>query len=72
MNRIEKEAAAYFELQSFSIYNLKFRLYNKPVEKETDIMINKWQITIPELSGEEKRNVFFDSDATYGKCWGMK
>lgn len=47
MNRIEKEAAAYFELQSFSIYNLKFRLYNKPVEKETDIMINKWQITIP-------------------------
>lgn len=31
-------------------------------------MINKWQITIPELSGEEKRNVFFDSDATYGKC----
>ena len=62
-------------------------------------MINKWQITIPELSGEEKRNVylylpesysyeqekrypvlymfdghnvFFDSDATYGKCWGMK
>ena len=62
-------------------------------------MINKWQITIPEMSGEEKRNVylylpesyssepekrypvlymfdghnvFFDSDATYGKCWGMK
>ena len=62
-------------------------------------MINKWQITIPELSGEEKRNVylylpesysyeqekrypvlymfdghnvFFDSDATYGKCWGLK
>ena len=81
------------------VYNLKFRFYNKPVEKETDIMINKWQITIPELSGEEKRNVylylpesysyeqekrypvlymfdghnvFFDSDATYGKCWGMK
>ena len=50
------------------VYNLKLRLYNKPVEKETDIMINKWQITIPELSGEEKRNVFFDSDATYGKC----
>ena len=54
------------------VYNLKLRLYNKPVERETDIMINKWQITIPELSGEEKRNVFFDSDATYGKCWGMK
>lgn len=63
------------------------------------IMINKWNITIPELTGDEERgvylylpesynydhfkrypvlymfdghNVFFDSDATYGKCWGMK
>ncbi len=62
-------------------------------------MVTKWDITIPELSGEERRgvyaylpdfydwnqerrfpvlymfdghNVFFDSDATYGKCWGMK
>ncbi len=60
-------------------------------------MVKKWQITIPELSGEKKRwayiylpddyktsgkrypvmymfdghNVFFDSDATYGKSWGM-
>ena len=33
MNRIEKEAAAYFELQSFSIFNLKLRFYNKPGEK---------------------------------------
>ncbi len=62
-------------------------------------MVEKWQITIPELTGDEERgvyvylpesygyepekrypvlymfdghNVFFDSDATYGKCWGMK
>ncbi|MCD8014313.1 MAG: alpha/beta hydrolase [Lachnospiraceae bacterium] len=62
-------------------------------------MVDKWTITIPELTGDEKRgvyvylpesydfeteqrygvlymfdghNVFFDSDATYGKCWGMK
>ena len=62
-------------------------------------MIKKWNITIPELTGEEERrlyiylpdsyrwqprkrypvlymfdghNVFFDSDATYGKSWGMK
>lgn len=62
-------------------------------------MIQKWSVTIPELTGEEQRNVylylpetyeqdpqkrypvlymfdghnvFFDSDATYGKCWGMK
>ncbi|MCD8023392.1 MAG: alpha/beta hydrolase [Lachnospiraceae bacterium] len=62
-------------------------------------MVDKWYITIPELTGEEPRgvyvylpesydsepdkrygvlymfdghNVFFDSDATYGKCWGMK
>ena len=62
-------------------------------------MVNKWEIQIPELTGEEKRNayiylpesyqyeqekrypvlymfdghnVFFDSDATYGKSWGMK
>ncbi|MCC8045739.1 MAG: alpha/beta hydrolase [Clostridiales bacterium] len=62
-------------------------------------MVDKWNITIPELTGEEERgvyvylpnsyeeeperrygvlymfdghNVFFDSDATYGKCWGMK
>lgn len=61
-------------------------------------MIRKWKITIPELTGNEKRyayvyvpnearrrpgrrypvlymfdghNVFFDSDATYGKSWGM-
>ena len=61
-------------------------------------MIQKWNITIPELTGEETRgvylylpadydwepdrhypvlymfdghNVFFDSDATYGKSWGM-
>ena len=64
-----------------------------------NIMVDKWQITIPELTGDEERgvyvylpesyhydrnrrypvlymfdghNVFFDSDATYGKCWGMK
>lgn len=62
-------------------------------------MVEKWNITIPELTGDEVRrayiylpesydwqpekrfpvlymfdghNVFFDSDATYGKCWGMK
>ncbi|MCD7818108.1 MAG: alpha/beta hydrolase [Lachnospiraceae bacterium] len=62
-------------------------------------MVQKWNITIPELTGDEERgvyvylpesynyypdmrygvlymfdghNVFFDSDATYGKCWGMK
>lgn len=62
-------------------------------------MVQKWNITIPELTGNEERgvyvylpesynyepdkqypvlymfdghNVFFDSDATYGKCWGMK
>lgn len=62
-------------------------------------MVNKYDITIPELTGAETRrcylylpesyhyepekrypvlymfdghNVFFDSDATYGKCWGMK
>ncbi|MCC8067127.1 MAG: alpha/beta hydrolase [Clostridiales bacterium] len=61
-------------------------------------MVQKWNITIPELSDEERgvyvylpesyeyepdrrygvlymfdgHNVFFDSDATYGKCWGMK
>ncbi len=62
-------------------------------------MVDKWDITIPELTGEEERrayvylpesyftntrkrypvlymfdghNVFFDEDATYGKCWGMK
>ena len=61
-------------------------------------MVKKWNITIPQLSGDrtrrayiylpdsyEKRpnkrypvmymfdghNVFFDSDATYGKSWGM-
>ena len=60
-------------------------------------MIKKWQVKIPELSGEKQRwayiylpedwkksgkrypvmymfdghNVFFDSDATYGKSWGM-
>lgn len=63
------------------------------------LMIYKWKITIPELTGREERNayiylpesymyeteksypvlymfdghnVFFDEDATYGKCWGMK
>lgn len=62
-------------------------------------MVNKWKVTIPELTGSEKRNayiylpetynkdlgkrypvlymfdghnVFFDADATYGKCWGLK
>ncbi len=62
-------------------------------------MVLTWDITIPELTGEEERtayiylpasydehpgrrypvlymfdghNVFFDSHATYGKCWGMK
>lgn len=62
-------------------------------------MVEKWNITIPELTGSQTRriylylpdyydnmpdqhypvlymfdghNVFFDSDATYGKCWGMK
>lgn len=62
-------------------------------------MIKTWNITIPELTGNEKRrayiylprtyktepdrhypvlymfdghNVFYDSHATYGKCWGMK
>lgn len=62
-------------------------------------MVTKWEITIPELTGTETRNVylylpesyaydlekrypvlymfdghnvFFDSDATYGKSWGMK
>ena len=61
-------------------------------------MVKKWNVTIPELSGDKKRvayiylpdsynkepdrkypvmymfdghNVFFDSDATYGKSWGM-
>ena len=62
-------------------------------------MVDKWNITIPELTGKEERrayvylpesyfkstrkrypvlymfdghNVFFDEDATFGKCWGMK
>lgn len=62
-------------------------------------MLKRWNITIPELSGDEQRkayvylpesykwqrtkrypvlymfdghNVFLDSDATYGKSWGMK
>ncbi|MBD5161663.1 MAG: alpha/beta hydrolase [Oscillibacter sp.] len=61
-------------------------------------MIEKWNVTIPELTGDEERraylylpdsydeeperrypvlymfdghNVFFDSDATYGKSWGL-
>ena len=61
-------------------------------------MVKKWNVKIPELSGDKKRrayiylpdsynkekdrrypvmymfdghNVFFDSDATYGKSWGM-
>ena len=61
-------------------------------------MIQKWDVTIPALTGEEPRgvylylpadydyaperrypvlymfdghNVFFDSDATYGKSWGL-
>ena len=67
--------------------------------KEVIHMIEKWPITIPQLSGKKKRNVyvylpdavkenpdvrfpvlymfdghnvFFNEDATYGKCWGMK
>ncbi len=62
-------------------------------------MVDKWTITIPELTGDKPRrvyiylpdtydsepdrhypvlymfdghNVFFDSDATYGKSWGMQ
>lgn len=62
-------------------------------------MVKKWYVTIPKLTGRQKRrayiylptsyryhaerrypvlymfdghNVFFDEDATYGKCWGMK
>ncbi len=62
-------------------------------------MVDKWRITIPELTGDDVRNayiylpesyfedpgvrypvlymfdghnVFFDTDATYGKSWGMK
>ena len=62
-------------------------------------MVDIWKTTIPELAGEETRNVyvylpesyyedeqrrypvlymfdghnvFFDSHATFGKCWGMK
>lgn len=62
-------------------------------------MIERWKITIPELTGNEQRNayiylpeaykendgrrypvlymfdghnVFYDSDATFGKCWGLK
>ena len=62
-------------------------------------MVYKWDIVIPELTGDAIRqgylylpesygedplrrypvlymfdghNVFFDSDATYGKSWGMK
>lgn len=62
-------------------------------------MVKKWNITIPELTGEEERklyvylpnsyqknrrkrypvlymfdghNLFFDSDASYGKSWGLK
>ena len=62
-------------------------------------MVKKWNITSPELSGDEERrlyiylpesyrwnsrrrypvlymfdghNLFFDSDATYGKSWGLK
>lgn len=62
-------------------------------------MVHVWDVTIPELTGDEARkayiylpgsydwdqnrrypvlymfdghNVFFDSHATYGKCWGMK
>ena len=61
-------------------------------------MIKRWNVTIPELTGDEERraylylpgsydreperrypvlymfdghNVFFDSDATYGKSWGL-
>lgn len=63
------------------------------------ILVYKWDVKIPELTGRRKRrgyvylpdcydedperrfpvlymfdghNVFFDSDATYGKSWGMK
>ena len=62
-------------------------------------MVKKWNITIPELTGDEERrlyvylprsyqtnrrkrypvlymfdghNLFFDSDATFGKSWGLK
>ncbi len=62
-------------------------------------MVRKWNITIPELTGDKERrlyvylprsyqtnrrkrypvmymfdghNLFFDSDATYGKSWGLK
>ncbi len=60
-------------------------------------VIHKWEVTLPELTGDAPRrayvyvpdgarhgerfpvlymfdghNVFFDSDATYGKSWGMK
>ena len=62
-------------------------------------MVRKWNITIPELTGDDERrlyvylpksyqtnrrrrypvlymfdghNLFFDSDATYGKSWGLK
>lgn len=60
-------------------------------------MLKKWNVTIPQLSDEERRvyvylpdsyrrgqkrypvlymfdghNLFFDSDATYGKSWGLK
>lgn len=60
-------------------------------------MVKKWNVTIPQLSDEERRvylylpdsyrksmkrypvlymfdghNLFFDSDATYGKSWGLK
>ena len=62
-------------------------------------MVEKRNVTIPELTGDAERlvytylpesyrydtakrypvlymfdghNIFFDSDATYGKCWGMK
>ena len=62
------------------------------------VMVKKWNLTIPALSGDDQRrayiylpasyeknpdkhypvmymfdghNVFFDSDATYGKSWGM-
>lgn len=62
-------------------------------------MVDKWDVKVPELTGNEVRkayvylpesyrfepakrypvlymfdghNVFFDSDATYGKSWGMK
>ena len=62
-------------------------------------MIKKWNVTIPELTGDEERrlyvylprsyqkkrqkrypvmymfdghNLFFDSDASFGKSWGLK